>query len=83
MARKPKDPINYSDNAARDFTVTRTGGYTGLGRRWVMIRCPFCKAESQAYIWSISGGGKRCETRTCRAMFTSHGVARPVEGREI
>ena len=30
------------------------------------IDCPFCGVEVKAYLWSLSGGGKRCE---CGAIF--------------
>lgn len=74
---------NYSDNAARKYDVVRQGGFSGLGQRYVMIRCPFCGTESKAYIWSISGGGKLCENKkACGAKFASFGNAYPVVGRE-
>lgn len=35
--------------------------------------CPFCHIAVKAYLWSLSGGGKRCK---CGAFFSRHGVAR-------
>lgn len=38
--------------------------YTGRrakGQRVVGVRCPFCDCVVEAYLWSISGSGKRCE----------------------
>ena len=41
------------------------------GRTRVDLRCPFCKATVTAYVWSLSGGGKRCD---CGALAGSGGV---------
>lgn len=71
---------NMSDNAKREFSVlSRT---TEMGRTRVRIRCPFCATEFWAYVWSISGGGKKCENKKCGAIHASFGVAYPVAGRE-
>jgi len=52
--------------------------YPGYTRKWsehgkarVQVNCPFCKQPVIAYLWSLSGGGKRCY---CGAMFGSSGV---------
>jgi hypothetical protein len=37
------------------------------GRSYCYITCPFCEAEVKAYIWSLSGGRKRCD---CGALHT-------------
>lgn len=37
-----------------------------------LIDCPFCQQEVKAYLWSISGGGKRCK---CGALLTRRGDA--------
>ena len=34
-----------------------------MGRSSILIRCPFRDASFVAYIWSISGGGKKCPHR--------------------
>lgn len=44
-----------------------------MGRTRVLIRCPFCLSQFWAYVWSISGGGKRCEC--CGSMHGSFGSA--------
>jgi hypothetical protein len=75
-------PIEYnrSENAQRKFKV---GAHRSeMGRSRVEIECPFCLTKFWAYIWSISGGGKKCENKACGAMHASFGVAYPVAGRE-
>lgn len=72
---------NLSPNATREFTVSGRR-CDSSGRTRVLINCPFCRSQSWAYVWSLSGSGKRCEHKACGAMFTSLGQAHPVEGRE-
>lgn len=43
-----------------------------MGRTRVTIECPFCVREVTAYVWSINGGGKRCN---CGALFSGRGKA--------
>jgi hypothetical protein len=31
-----------------------------FGRSVVGIRCPYCGAVTEAYVWSLAGSGKRC-----------------------
>lgn len=40
--------------------------------RVLWIRCPHCHDLEKAYLWSISGGGKRCQ---CGALLTRSGDA--------
>lgn len=44
---------------------------SAMGRTRILIECPFCQAEVWAYVWSLCGGGKRCD---CRAMLTGRGA---------
>lgn len=30
------------------------------GRSYGYVCCPFCRTENKVYVWSLSGGGKRC-----------------------
>ena len=75
MATKRK-PVRFSDvheNAeveTRDFAIE--GGRSAPGRSTVVILCPYCNAHVTAYLWSLAGGGKRCE---CGALFGSTGNA--------
>jgi len=43
--------------------------------------CPWCGDTVKAYLWSLSGGGKRC---LCGAVFSSRGSGykKPPAGRE-
>jgi hypothetical protein len=71
---------NRSPNAQREY---RSHSYRSrMGRSTVEIDCPFCGTTSTAFIWSLSGGGKRCENKRCGAKFNSAGTASPVVGRE-
>lgn len=42
----------------------------------VGLRCPFCKEEFKAYIWSINGCGKKCPG--CGALHGIEGTAQQV-----
>jgi hypothetical protein len=41
------------------------------GRSYYIVACPFCTNHIKAFIWSLSGCGKRCED--CSALMTSSG----------
>lgn len=73
-----RGPDNRSANARREWQALRA--ISEMGRRRIEIECPFCFLRFWAYVWSLAGGGKRCPN--CRAMFTSFGVAWPLEGNE-
>lgn len=32
------------------------------GKSTVDVECPFCLQTTNAYVWSLAGGGKRCGT---------------------
>jgi hypothetical protein len=75
---KTKGKHNYSPNAARSFTVLAR--IREMGKTRIKIECPFCCATFWAFIWSISGHGKKCTN--CGAMHASFGGAYPIEGNE-
>lgn len=64
------DPKNDNRIEERD-----SGGYTRkisqMGKTRVMLTCPFCKYELWAYLWSLAGGGKRCQ---CGALCGGSGT---------
>lgn len=57
----------------REYTITAER--SAFGRSTIDIRCPFCSQITTAYVWSLAGSGKRCETRSCRALFNGRGRA--------
>lgn len=65
----------YDQSKGRTYAVQDRR--SEMGRSRVMIRCPFCHTSFWAFIWSISGSGKKCEG--CGAMHGSMGVAYPVK----
>ena len=75
MSAQPK-PVTL--NTPRDQTEerehTRTDGPSSVGRTVVYIDCPFCHTEVKAYLWSLSGGGKRCPG--CGAKHNAYGTTR-------
>ena len=45
------------------------------GRSTVTLECPYCKAHTECFTWSLGGSGKRCE---CGAKHTlQHGTRAP------
>lgn len=44
---------------------------SAIGRSSVLIDCPFCEHTTVAFLWSLSGCGKRCPE--CGAMHTAGG----------
>lgn len=40
------------------------------GTTYVILECPFCLTNVKVYVWSIRGGGKRCQ---CGAMHSGLG----------
>ena len=71
-------PYNRSANAERSYRVLDR--VDAIGRSRILAECPFCFQTFWAYIWSLSGGGKKCPN--CGAIHGSLGLARPVEGNE-
>lgn len=59
--------LSLSESEHRPFEVISR--LHEFGRSSVVIKCPFCGSRSRAFIWSLAGNGKRCENRSCRAMF--------------
>lgn len=55
---------------SRDFPGY-TRKWSEMGKSRIEVKCPFCKMTITAYLWSVAGGGKRCN---CGAMFGSGGT---------
>lgn len=63
--------MTYDREHPREWTG---GGYVSeMGRSRILIRCPFCSTLFSAFVWSLSGGGKKCPH--CGAMHGSTGQA--------
>ena len=52
--------MNLSKAESRPY-VTKEYVSEENGRSHIWLNCPFCKASVKAYVWSLAGGGKRCE----------------------
>lgn len=48
-------------------------GRTEHATSTVIIECPWCDCETEAYIFSISGGGKKCDN--CPAVHNYFGTS--------
>lgn len=44
-------------------------GFSRHGRSPVYLECPFCGTRSETTKWAFAGSGKRCENKSCGAMF--------------
>ncbi len=64
------DQIRNDDVTTRQINVHREG-FEPPSKNWIMFDCPFCTCEVKAYVWSICGGGKRCQN--CGALFGGSG----------
>lgn len=66
---------NASDNATYKH-MDKDKDYKGRsehGRSTVILTCPWCNTETEAYIWSLSGGGKKCDG--CPSVHGSIGTS--------
>lgn len=71
---------NRSANAARAWVGRAYRSV--MGKSTVDTNCPFCNTFVIIYVWSLSGGGKKCPNKKCGAKFGSMGQCFPVVGRE-
>ena len=62
--------IRRDDCERRDYEVHRRE-LEAPSSRVVYFDCPWCAVEVKAFVWSLTGGGKRCE---CGALFGGRGV---------
>lgn len=53
--------------------VTQSNLRSTYGKSTVDVLCPFCENKTNAYIWSLSGGGKRCSS--CKDVLLTSGMA--------
>jgi hypothetical protein len=72
--RKPA-PIRWQDCTAGANNVeqarwTCDGDHPQAnGRTYTNIRCPFCSADTRAYLWSLAASGKRCSCGALHGRF--------------
>lgn len=67
--------INTPACESKPYALTQV--YSRVGRTRVDIDCPYCQRTVTAFLWSLSGGGKRCP---CGAIFGSRGTAYKLKG---
>ena len=60
-------PVEYDHKRAEKGTVVRVG-LKPPSSNYSICKCPFCAAQVQAFWWSLSGGGKKCD---CGAKLDS------------
>jgi hypothetical protein len=68
-------PIRFADRSLPNVErakFTTSDHRAQMGKSSLVIHCPFCQASILTYLWSLAGGGKRCE---CGALFGSGGEA--------
>lgn len=73
-----KGEHNRSENAGRPFRLYNF--VSEMGKRRASCDCVFCHTTFTVYVWSLSGGGKKCPG--CGAMYGGYGVAYPLVGNE-
>lgn len=59
--------IPKAEAEVRDVVVRP--GRSEFGRSTVRVTCPFCGRVTEAYVWSLAGGGKRCSNSECQAYL--------------
>lgn len=68
---------DYDHNKAREGKVLRTG-LKPPSSNFSICECPFCGAHTQAFWWSLAGGGKKCD---CGAKYGSGLMYAPPKGK--
>lgn len=63
---------NVLDNATYKENI-HSARYAVFGKSYIYITCGWCGAETKAYVWSLAGGGKKCDE--CPAVHNSIGLA--------
>lgn len=64
----------YDNKKQKSFEIV--GKDSEHGRSTIDIECPFCGEVFIAYLWSLSGSGKKCPK--CKAFHYSSGIAVPL-----
>lgn len=71
-----KDIVITKKEQQREMRENKRYNYTPQpnGRSYYYIVCPYCEATTKAYIWSLHGGGKKCN---CGALHSTFGTFEP------
>lgn len=66
----------------KDFFTEKQGLYYRMYEAWgyssehatsnCVVECPYCLSEHTVYVWSLAGGGKKCDV--CNSMLYSGNV---------
>lgn len=62
----------FGEGNSRHLLYTSRAGSSRHGRSTIWITCPVCDTEVEAYLWSLSGSGKKCPG--CDAIHTGWGT---------
>lgn len=68
--------MEYDRKKAKMGKVLRTG-LKPPSSNYSICECPFCKAQTQAFWWSLAGGGKKC---SCGAKYGDGLMYAPPKG---
>jgi len=55
--------------------------YPRFGKTSVKIKCPWCGSVVVAYVWSLAGSGKRCDT--CPDVVHHTGISAKQPGKSL
>lgn len=69
--------MTYDRSRAQMGRITRTG-LKPPSSNFSICECPFCKAQTKAFWWSLAGGGKKCD---CGAKYDSGVMFSPPTGK--
>ena len=67
--------LDKTKNICEERDYQRYEMYRIYGRVGLRMACPFCFRISHTTLWAFTGSGKRCENKTCGAMFRASGIA--------
>lgn len=71
--------MTYDQSRAKKGRVLRTG-LKPPSSNFSVCECPFCKAQTRAFWWSLAGSGKKC---VCGAKYDSDLMFAPPVGKKF
>ena len=69
------DRVSPNGTIYRDLEWSQ--GESAHGHSTIYVTCPWCGEESEVYVWSFHGGGKRCH---CGAKMFPWAATKPPKG---